>query len=161
MWIQNNLFDIYWENPLKTYMKIKRFFLPLKPKIRCNFQYYKNCAKILEFSSFDVLWKDKYDTPRHEISPRISISLFSCIHIMINFIADRDSMSDMVYWEAALYWLYYDKTLNEAIQESTGWSTLNKETGKYEEIPFVILKEPWQTMYLSKQLNFKYGDTSR
>ena len=104
--------------------------------------------------------KDKYDTPRHEISPRIYISLFSCIHIMINFIADSDSLSDMVYWEAALYWLYYDKTLNEAIQESTGWSTLNEKTEQFEEIPFVILKEPWQTMYLSKQLNFKYGDTS-
>lgn len=156
----NEYFDIYLENPFKTYKKIKKFFLPLKPKFQLNF-YRGNCAKILELNSFDLMWKDKYDTPRHEISPYISIVLFNFIHLRINFIADSDSLSEMVYWEAALYWLYYDKSLNEAIQESTGWSSLNKETGQDEEIHFVILKEPWQTMYNNKQLNFKYGDTSR
>lgn len=161
MWIQNNLFDIYWENPLKTYMKIKRFFLPLKPKIRCNFQYYKNCAKILEFNSFDVTWKDKYDTPRHELSPYITITLFNFIHLRVNFVADSDSLSEMVYWEAALYWLYYGKTLQDSVKEASGWSDFNKETGKYEEIPFVILQEPWQTDYNNKLLNFLYEDRAR
>lgn len=156
----NKYFDIYLENPLKTYKKVKKFFLPLKPKFQLSF-YRGSCVKILELNSFDVMWKDKYDTPRHELSPYISIVLFNFIHLRVNFIADSDSLSEMVYWEAALYWLYYEKTLQDSVKEASGWSDLNKETGKYEEIPFIILQEPWQTDYNNKLLNFLYEDRTR
>ena len=158
--IMNKYFDIYWENPLKTYKKVKKFFLPLKPKFQLSF-HKGNCAKILELNSFDVMWKDKYDTPRHELSPYITLVLFNFIHLRVNFVADSDSLSEMVYWEAVLYWLYYGKTLQDSVKEASGWSDLNKETGKFEEISFTILQEPWQTDYNNKLLNFLYEDRTR
>ena len=158
----NKYFDIYLENPLKTYNKIKGYFRSLK--MRCSFQRWKaNESQILSINSFDVVWKDKYDSPRHEFNPRIEISLFNYFHWRIDFTLGDDSMDDMVYWETALYWLYYDKTLSEAIKEANGWSTLNKETGQYEEMTFNVLTSHWQYKYNCDQnsLNFKYEDTTR
>ena len=158
----NKYFDIYLENPLKTYNKIKGYFRSLK--MQCSFQRWKaNEAQILSINSFDVIWKDKYDSPRHEFNPRIEISLFNYFHWRIDFTLGDDSMDDIVYWETALYWLYYDKTLSEAIKEANGWSTLNKETGQYEEMTFNVLTSHWQYKYNCDQnsLNFKYEDTTR
>ena len=72
------------------------------------------------------------------------------------------SLDDMVYWEAALYWLYYNLSLSEAIDEAVGWSYYNKETNEYELIKFELLKEPWQTMYINKELKeIMYESTTR
>jgi hypothetical protein len=159
--IMNKYFDLYWENPLTTYNKIKKYFKPLKPKIYFDC-YRSSCAKILEFNSFDILWKDKYDSPRHERNPIITISLFNYIHIRIEFVMSDDSLDDMVYWEAALYWLYYNLSLSEAIDEAVGWSHYNKETNEYELIKFELLKEPWQNMYVNKELKeIMYESTTR
>jgi hypothetical protein len=157
----NKYFDLYWENPFKTYNKIKKYFKPIKPKI--SFNCYKSSrAKILEFNSFDVVWKDKYDSPRHEQNPRITISIFNYIHIMINFNMSDESLDDMVYWEAALYWLYYNLSLSEAIDESIGWSFYNETTKEDELLEFELLKEPWQSMYNNKVLKeIRYESTTR
>lgn len=160
--ISNDYFDFYWENPLKTYRTVKHIFRPLKPKL--SFECYKaREAKILSINSFDVIWKDKYDTPRHEFNPRIEISIFNYFHIRINFTLDSDdSLDDMVYWEAILWWKYYNKDLQTAIDESVGWSTYNKETNEYEPMKFRLLKEPWQTDYENKLLkDFMYESTIR
>lgn len=159
--IRNKYFDLYWENPFKTYNKIKKYFKPIKPKISLNC-YKSSCAKILEFNSFDVLWKDKYDSPRHEQNPRITISIFNYIHIMINFNMSDESLDDMVYWEAALNWLYYNLSLSKSIDESIGWSQYNEETKEYNPIKFELLKEPWQSMYINKTLKeIMYESTTR
>jgi hypothetical protein len=115
-------------------------------------------ATILAINSFDVVWKDKYDSPRHEFNPRIEISLFNYFHWRIDFTLGDDSMDDMVYWETALYWLYYDKTLGEAIEEAGGWETVNPETGLREKIKFKILRDRWQKLYdvYKDKLQFKY-----
>lgn len=42
--IMNKYFDLYWENPLTTYNKIKKYFKPLKPKIHFDC-YRSSCAK--------------------------------------------------------------------------------------------------------------------
>ena len=47
--IMNKYFDLYWENPLTTYNKIKKYFKPLKPKIHFDC-YRSSCAKILELT---------------------------------------------------------------------------------------------------------------
>lgn len=149
--IMNKYLDLYWENPLKTYNKIKKYFKPLKPVI--NVYWYKsNYAKILTINSFDVIWKDKYASPRHERNPIIIISFFNYLHFRIDFTVHNESLSDMVYWEAALNWLYYDFSLSKAIDESVGWSQYNKEIKDYELIKFKLLREPWQSMYDNKTL---------
>lgn len=147
----NKLFNFYFENPLKTYNKIKKYFKPLTTKIEISF-YKSNKAKILEIYSYDLMWKDKYNSPRHEYNPRIFIHLFNYIHIYINYIIDDNSINDMIYWEAALYWLYYEKTLKEAIKESSGWTEYDKIQKCYIQIKFRILKEPYQTMYNENKL---------
>ena len=94
--IQNKYFDLYLENPLKTYKAIKKYFRPIKPKFQWSW-YKSNKAKILEINSFDLMWKDKWNSPRHEFNPRINISIFNRLHVYINFTVNGDSMSDMVY----------------------------------------------------------------
>lgn len=159
--IINEYFDICVENPLKSYNKIKKYFKALKPRFKIGFNK-GNGPKILMLNSFDITWKDKWNTPRHEINPRIAISLFNYIHINIEFTLKEDSMNDMVYWEAALYWLHYKKSLHRAVKNATGWTQYNEQTKQYESIPFQILKEPFQTMYNNHNLPIiKYEDTTR
>ena len=160
--VDNKYFSFYWENPLKTYNKIKKYFKPLKLKFDITFNKVGNVAKILDIKAYDLMWKDKWNSPRHEHNPVINISLFNCLHAQILFTLKADSMSDMVYWEAALWWLYYRKSLGKAIKNSTGWTSLNVETGNYEPIPFVVVKEPYHTMYLNHTLPIiKYENTTR
>ena len=159
--INNKYFDICVENPLKSYNKIKKYFKALKLRFKIGFNK-GNGPKIFMLNSFDVAWKDKWHTPRHEINPRIAISLFNYIHINIEFTLKEDSMNDMVYWEAALYWLHYKKSLHRAVKNATGWTQYNEQTKKYEPIPFQVLKEPFQTMYNNHNLPIiKYEDTTR
>lgn len=159
--VRNKYFDLYWENPLKTYNKIKKYFKPLKPIINIDFCK-SNCAKILEIHSFDVLWKDKWNSPRHEFNPRILISIFNYLHIRIDFTIGEDSIHDMVYWEAALWWLYYNKPLHKAFKYSSGWSDYDEKTNSYKPMSFHILKEPWQSMYNNKTLKkIMYENTTR
>lgn len=159
--IQNKYFDIYLENPLKTYKKIKKYFLPLKVKIEINFGK-SNKAKILEINSFDLMWKDKYNSPRHEYNPKIFISIFNFIHIYINYIVNDDSINDMVYWETALYWLYYNNTLEEAIKNASGWTEYDGIQECYILINPKVLKEPYQTLFENNKLkNIKYENTTR
>jgi hypothetical protein len=157
--ISNTYFDLYWENPLKTYNKIKKYFKPIKLNIRTAF-HKSNYAKILDFNSFDLMWKDKYDTPRHEFSPRIHIHIFNYIHIYITFMLDEDGLADMVAWESVLYWLYYNKTLPEALEEASGWSQYYPTSNTYEKIKFKILREPWQTQYENNQLKEIYYEST-
>ena len=100
--IQNKYFEWYYENPFTTYKKIKAFFKPLTWKWTWNFRK-GNAAKIFEFNSFDVRWKDKWDSPRHEVSPTITVSLFNYIHLTIKFVCDSDYMEDMVYYIRILF----------------------------------------------------------
>lgn len=159
--IQNKYFDFYFENPLKTYNVIKKYFRRIKPRFQCSW-YKSNKAKILEINSYDLMWKDKWNSPRHEFNPRIFISIFNRLHIFVDLTLGEDSMTDMVYWEAALYWLYYHRSLSKAVQLSTGWSDFNKETQKYEPMKFKILKEPYQTQYdTGKLIAVKYENTVR
>lgn len=162
MGIHNKYFDIYLENPLKTYNKIKKYFRRIKPQFYFKVSKSPFAAKILEINSCDVLWKDKWNSPRHEYNPKINISLFTYIHLNVTFTLKDDSISDVAYWEAALYWLYYGKNLHRAIKNATGWTQYNEQTKKYEPIPLQVLKEPFQTMYNNHNLPIiKYENTTR
>ena len=152
----NKYFDFYWENPLKTYNLVKKYFRDIKPKFQWKFGKRRK-AKILELNAFDLTWKDKWNSPRHEYNPRIFFSLFNYIHLYVEWTLG-DSMEDMVYWEAILDWMYYGKSLQEAC--TNGWCQYNKELDEYEHLIFTVLKEPYQTMYNNKELkNWYYGGT--
>jgi hypothetical protein len=147
----NKYFDIYIENPLKTYNKIKKYFKPIKPEFQIYFGR-RNSAKIVELNIFDLTWKDKWNSPRHEFNPRLMFSLFNIIHIYIEWTLKQDSMDDMVYWEIALNWLYYGKDLAKAIKLSSGWSQYNEDTDSYELIRFEVLKPKYQQLYNNNEL---------
>ena len=148
----NKYFDFYWENPLKTYNLVKKYFQDIKPKFQLIFgKRYE--AKILELNALDLTWKDKWNSPRHEYNPRIFFSLFNYIHLYIEWTVG-DSIGDMVYWEAILDWMYYGKSLQEAC--TNDWVQYNKETDSYEKMKFVLLKEPYQTAFESNTLNNLY-----
>lgn len=155
--IDTLMFDIFIENPFKTYNKIKKYFLPLRPKFQISF-YKSNCAKILEFNSYDLIWKDKYDSPRVEFPPRIIIHLFNYIHIYISFnikckLKKDYLLTEDVYWEAALWWLYYNLDLAAAVKESDSWESNGKIIKHY------ILREPYQRMYEDNNLGVIYYKT--
>ena len=80
----NTYIDFYWENPLRTYNKVKKYFKRIKPKFQWTFGF-RNKAKILEINSFDLMWKDKWNSPRHEYNPRMFFSLFNFIHLYVEW----------------------------------------------------------------------------
>lgn len=157
--IRNKYFDIYLENPLKTYNKIKTFFRPIKPKFYFSIGK-SNKAKILELNSFDLLWKDKYDSPRHEVNPRIDLSLFNRLHMRIEF-GIGDGLADMVYWEAALYWIHYKLSLPKAINEASGWGSYGKD-GEFAPDYFRVLHRTYQWLYDNNELEeIMYENSSK
>lgn len=117
---------IFIENPIKTMNKLKGVFKPLK----CYFKF-----KISIFAPYpvlwvskpsfihiifqDVMWKDKYDTPRYELPPYIWIHIWK-----MNFIWYWDlpntleyNKEDLTeeYWEQALWYLYYTNTISQGL----------------------------------------------
>ena len=110
-------------------------------------------------NSFDILWKDKFNEPRHEFNPRIILSLFNYIHLYVDF-TTGDSMTDMVYWEAILDWIYYDKDLQEAC--TNHWKQYNNETSEYEYLSFRLLKDEYQKKFDNNELkNWYYKNKVR
>ena len=142
-----NYFYFYIENPLRTYWKVKKYFK--FPKLKC--QFYKvptNEAKILSIESYDVFWKDKWDSPRHEYNPKIVISLFRNFHFRIDFTYYyNNSDHSMEYWESILWFVYYNKTLNQAVFEGSCWKTYNYHTKKYEFVEVQVLKDKYHKLY--------------
>ena len=110
-------FNWFINNPLRTYWKVKKYFKPMTlhwyigSKLMSPLPPYGYCAKILDIYSTDVIWKDKYNTPRHEYDPCISITLFNkwCIGCYWKFELNNQDYS-MQYWESILDYLYYDYT---------------------------------------------------
>lgn len=115
-------FNISISNPFKTWWKARKYF-----RIPCTItrilinrtpyvsKYY--CGKILDIWIHDVLWKDKYNSPRYERSPLIFICFFNWISIWIcpriykiDEFGNKES-GDMYYWEYLLDYLYYSKSL--------------------------------------------------
>lgn len=153
--IQNKYFKWYYENPYKTYNKVKKFFLPLKWKF--NIEFGKgHCSKIAHFASYDVSLKDKNDSPSYENNPRITLSLFNYIHMSLDLITSKGWIHDLVYWEAVSYWLHYGHHLPKALDLAYGWSEFDEEYNEYKEIKFEVLQQPWQKLYDIKKLNKIY-----
>lgn len=111
------VFTIHIENPFKTWWKARKYFKFPKPKITF-FCHRVGKAKLIDIDIHDIYWKDKWNSPRHEISPRIFFCLFRTIGFVVNFpvtysneFGDKENY-DMEYWEYLLDYLYYSKSLN-------------------------------------------------
>lgn len=110
-WISINI-----SNPLKTWWKARKYFKFPKPKI--TFFCHRGCRiNLIDIDIHDVYWKDKWNSPRHEISPRILFRLFGTIGFIITFpityineFGEKENR-DMEYWEYLLDYLYYSKSL--------------------------------------------------
>ena len=119
-----DLVHININNPFKTWWKARKYFK--KPSIKCHFGLLKYSfpyanrdyiGKIIDISIQDVMWKDKYNSPRHERNPYVWICLFRLfrfeIGTRINAITETGKVEDRstFYWEYLLDYLYYSKSL--------------------------------------------------
>ena len=119
-----DLVHININNPFKTWWKARK--KNKKPSIKCHFELLK-CSfpyanrnyigKIIDISIQDVMWKDKYNSPRHERNPYVWICLFRLfrfeIGTRINALTETGKIEDRstFYWEYLLDYLYYSKSL--------------------------------------------------
>lgn len=154
--IDNRYFNILINNPLKTWWKARKYFK--LPKIRihkigklihkkihtqfgdyvddglayCPYACLDSIGKILSVYSADVMWKDKWNSPRHERNPIIWILLFKrigfCITFNITYLGEfgEEQSGDMQYWEFLLSYLYYTNNLKSALLTSNGWTVGSK-----------------------------------
>ena len=119
-----DLVHININNPFKTWWKARKYFK--KPSIKCHFGLLKYSfpyanrdyiGKIIDISIQDVMWKDKYNSPRHERNPYVWICLFRLfrfeISTRINALIETGKVEDRstFYWEYLLDYLYYSKSL--------------------------------------------------
>lgn len=152
----NKYFNIFIENPLKTWWKAKEYFKFPKIEIHkvgklihkkvhtefgdyvddglywCPYVYTDKLKSILNIFSSDVLWKDKYDSPRHERNPIIWILFFKrigfCITFNVTYLDELGKVRDgnMYYWEFLLNYVYYEHDLKLALNASGPWTVSSK-----------------------------------
>ena len=166
--------NIIIENPFKTWWKAKKYFKIPKISFKIHrvskisgypYASYKWIGKLLDIYIRDVRWKDKFNSPRHELNPIVWICLFRNIALWINFHIDyKDEFSekqngDMEYWEYILNWLYYkNKQTLRCYSTWIGNSKLyktckygNAEDGSedtWKALPYIV---PCVSMSLNKQ----------
>lgn len=142
----NKWINICIENPLKTWKQAKKYFKKPKcsiyffhnPIYNCPFMNLNRIAKIIDIMASDVMWKDKYNSSRHERSPYIWVCLFRKFGFSINWHVyyydefNTKRSGDMYYWEYLLDYLYYRKSL-KCYSVWTGTSKLYKQISEYGE----------------------------
>ena len=135
-WIFINIFNIIsinWDRQ-KDMKAIKEVFIPLKCYFRFTkeyapFMFANHYGKLFSIIIRDVQWKDKWDTPRHEESPFISIALFNKFFFNWSWGLPEEIEEHWIdiddYWEQGLWWLHYcDKDIDKA-RETWPWKGEN------------------------------------
>lgn len=130
-----NFIYINLSNPFKTMKKLKGVFKPIKCKFSFNWGDWApvlwcSYPATIQINTYDVLWKDKYDTPRYEESPYIWIHIWK-----LNFVWKWEAPEE--YWEQALWYLYYS-------------GTITQELNRVPDIEIARRHWPW-TYYESKE----------
>ena len=133
----HNIISVAWEKR-KVVKAIKGVFIPLK----CRFvfstkttpiMYCVHYGKLFSIVRSDVMWKDKYNSPRLEESPFTSIALFN--YFFFNWLYEipkkvETHWTDIDdYWEQALWYLYY--------------ASYNKEKKGYDKLDINKSRETW------------------
>lgn len=142
----NKWINLCLENPLKTWFEAREYFkIPkctinffINPIHNCPYINLNRIAKILDITSCDIMWKDKYNSPRHERSPYIWVCFFKKFGFSLNwhtYYRDEFNMKqigDIYYWEYLLDYLYYRKSL-KSYSVWTGLSLIYKVIDKYTD----------------------------
>lgn len=115
---------------LKKILKgIKGVFKPPRRKVYFGGRRYFH--KIFSFNSHDLLWKDKFSTPRMEHPPTATIQFYKW-SIMITWLPPKGVDEDD-YWEQVLWYLYYyeeygsDKPDIKLAEEKWPWTYMGTE----------------------------------
>lgn len=153
------------KNPLKTWWKMRMWFK--RPKIsisffsnpiyNCPYTWLKNISSILDIWASDIMWKDKYNSPRHEANPFIWVCFFRKFGFSINFnIYYRDEFGERqngsaYYWEYLLNVLEYHKSLDKGYSNWEGESRLYEYRDKDGEIKKSKYNIPVVAMSLNKR----------
>lgn len=112
------------ENPVKTWWKVKKYFKFPNIKFRkydrkdFDYWYFDRLNKFISFQSYDVQWKSKFNSPRHEYNPIIRLVLFRRIGFILEFTYGE---LDTCTWETILDFLYFEPfkgNLKESIENN-------------------------------------------
>lgn len=159
--------DISIENPFRTWWRARKYFKRPKITVRpfySSYRAWKRGGRILEIECWDLVWKDKFNSPRHEINPHVSILLFGKIGFRIDFNVyyidefGEKQDGDMIYWEYLLNYLAYDKSLlgysawtkdSDIYEHTVQWG--NKEDGTEDIIKPMPYTLPCVAMSLNKE----------
>lgn len=117
-------------NPFRTIWRCRKWFK--MPKMKWYFyKYYKwknDDTPFIYFESWDIMWKDKYDTPRHEYDPYIRFIFFRWLCIDIKLMYDDVYCNDNT-WEQMLWTYYYcDNDIRKAYRTWPWYSNDTKTT---------------------------------
>ena len=134
--IKFKLYNEY-HNPFYYWWKVRKIFK--RPKchvsirkniwffgLPCRKEYYN---RFLSINISNLGWKSKYNSPRHEWDPYISIVLFRKWQLLILFGywgKTIDGVKDLATWEAMLDYLYYNIPTDKLINRHT-WGSINGE----------------------------------
>lgn len=132
---------------IKFYKLFGKCFYFSNELFDCPYARLDSIGKIIDIDVWDVSWKDKWNSPRHERDPFIYICLFGCIGFKITFYmkwinpdCEIKNVS-MEYWEYILECIYYNKSLKEAISywqcDSKTMSLMDYKNDK--RIPYPII----------------------
>ena len=134
--------------------KLKGVFKPLQCYFRCGLSWYPVlwCSKPtpIKIHIDDLIWKDKWDTPRYEACPHIWIHLFG-----FNIIWYWDLPESLLvagynideYWEQALWYLYYHNTYSQGLLPEPD---INAARTSWPWSDFKTKKSTWKNIFLIK-----------
>jgi hypothetical protein len=122
---RRNFIELWIENPLHTWWKARKYFkfpsirfsVFSNPIYNCPYARTDYIGKLLDINFHDIQWKDKFDSPRHEMNPHIWVCFFRKFGFSINFYINYKNEigeirnGDTFYWEYLLDYLYYSKNL--------------------------------------------------
>lgn len=117
---------------LETVRGAKKYFVPMPRHIKICWRWqqhpsvsFHGGAWILDYHSQDAYCKIKYDTPRLELDPWISIILFGCLAISIRWYFTKEKYPEMRtsdYWEQYTWIHIYGGNIAKA-RETWPWRT--------------------------------------
>lgn len=122
----------YYNRDSKVYSSIK----PIPIYLYIGKAYYEKVGSVY-CKLRGLMWKDKFDSPRHEENPQFIIK-FLWWKLQLEW-TTRDFLADTIFWETILDVVYYGKSIKDAIKSNT-WNDNNKpvnlETLGYFSNPF-------------------------
>lgn len=137
MYYENKFILISLENPLKTLKKIKKVFKPCKLIFSCTEHdgniFWFTTPKPIQIISRDLIWKDKYSTPRFEGSPYIWIHLF-WLNLYCYWIPKINEKYYDDYWEQVLWYIYYNKENINKAKKTWPWTDCRTGLSTWKDV---------------------------